>query len=96
MKVVKVRGETVVAVCDEEVLGRKFVDRKKGLRLEVNKKFYRGTLMDVKDSLNLIRDASIANLVGSRIIGEALNAGLIQSRAIIRVEGIPHAQIVEM
>jgi len=96
VKVVKVRGETVVAVCDEEILGRKFVDRKKGLKLEVNERFYRGNLVDIKDSLNLIRNASIANLVGSRIVDEALNAGLIQSRAIIRVKGVPHAQIVKM
>jgi len=96
VKVVKVRGETVVAVCDEEILGKKFVDQARGLKLEINEKFYRGVLMDVKSSLSLIREASIANLAGSRIVGEALNAGLIHSRAVIRVEGVPHAQIVKM
>ena len=92
----RVRGETVVAVCDEEVLGRSFFDRERRLKLEVNEKFYGGDLMSVEESLTLIRKASIANLVGSRIVGEALNAGLIQSKAIIRIGGVPHAQIVKM
>ncbi|RLI35176.1 DUF424 domain-containing protein [Candidatus Bathyarchaeota archaeon] len=96
VKVTKIRGETVVAVCDEELLGKRFVDEKRGLRLEVNERFYRGNIMDLKDCLRLLREASIANLVGSRIVEEALNAGLIHARAIIRIGGVPHAQIVRM
>ncbi|MHC1585965.1 MAG: DUF424 domain-containing protein [Candidatus Hecatellaceae archaeon] len=96
VKVTRVRGEVVVAVCDEELLGKKFVDEKRGLKLEVNERFYKGDLLSLEDSLKLIRGASIANLVGSRIVGEALTAGLIHSRAIIKIAGVPHAQIVKM
>lgn len=85
-----------MAVCDEEILGRTFVDRKRRLKLEVNERFYKGELMEVGRCLSLVRQASIVNLVGPRIVREALNAGLIQSKAIIRIEGIPHAQIVKM
>ena len=96
VRVIKIRGEVLVAACDEELLGKCFVDRERGLRLEVKESFYKGEIMDARESVNLIRKASIANLVGPRIVREALNFGLIKPKAIIEIGGIPHAQIVKM
>lgn len=96
VKVMRVRGETVVAACDEELLGKRFVDRQRGLKLEVNERFYGGEAVDLNRCISLLREASIANLVGSRVVEAAVSHGIIQSRAVIRIGGVPHAQIVRM
>jgi hypothetical protein len=96
VRVIKVKGEVLVTACDEELLGKCFVDEEKGLRLEVKESFYKGEIMNPKDSISLIRKASVANLVGSRIIREALNIGIVKPKAVIKVAGVPHAQIVKM
>ena len=64
--------------------------------IEVKESFYKGEIMNPKDSINLIRKASVANLVGSRIVGEALNIGIVKPKAVIKIAGVPHAQIVKM
>lgn len=85
--------DTVIAVCDAELFGKKFVENNK--ILDVNE-FYNGMEIDesiLKDYLSI---ATIANLVGERTISLAVNLGFIKKENIIYVKGIPHAQLFIM
>lgn len=92
----RVRNETIVAICDKELLGRKFKDNKKGIIFEVKENFFKGDKMSIDDSLTYLKSASIANLVGERIVGKAAKEGLIHHSAVIKIAGIPHAQLIRM
>jgi hypothetical protein len=88
----KSQGETVVAVCDCELLGKCFREGK--LILEVKREFYEGSLASVKDALKVIETSTIANIVGQRIVSEAIKAGLVCEESVIRISGVPHAQMI--
>ncbi|MBS3749449.1 MAG: DUF424 domain-containing protein [Candidatus Thermoplasmatota archaeon] len=43
-----------------------------------------------------LKDATIANLVGEEAIKCAVGMGLVSEDCILRIDGIPHAQMVRM
>jgi len=86
----------VVAVCDEELLGRSFNDRKKGLSLRIGESFYKGSKVKVDESIDHVKSASIANLVGSRIVKKAVSHGIVNPLSVLVIAGIPHVQIIRM
>ena len=91
LRVIRTQGEVLVIVCDPELLGKKFKQRE--LRLDVKESFYRGTEASVKECIAALREATIANLVGS-IVGHAIQAGVIERANVIRIQNVLHAQLV--
>jgi len=93
LRVLRVRGEVLVVVCDRELLGKTL--KRRGMKLEVKESFYRGREASIEECLRALRNATIANLVGY-IVDHAVRAGLIDRRSIFRFQGVPHAQLVKM
>lgn len=91
MKVYKVRGETVVAACDREILGQKFEEGE--LVLDVKKSFYYEAYVTEQTFINSMKVATIANLVGERVVSLAIREGYIDEENVIKIKGIPHAQM---
>jgi len=85
---------TLVAVCDPSILGETFHEGK--LKLEVKAEFYKGELTSIPEALRAINAADIANLVGNQIVNAAVQEGLVDPSAIIRIGGISHVQIVRL
>jgi len=92
MNLIRREGECIVAICDRELLGKRFEDGE--LQIHVSEGFYKGELVTLEEGLQALRQATIANLVGERIVAGALKAQLIHEHAIIRIQNIPHAQFV--
>jgi hypothetical protein len=86
--------DMVIGACDEHLLGKKF--RKGKLQIDVAKRFYEGERIDKKTLESFLRDATIANLVGNETVTCAVNLGLVDPECILKIKGIPHAQIVHM
>ncbi len=83
----------IVAICDAKILGKKF---EKGiLQLEVKKEFYGGDKKTEKEIIKIMKEFSAEdatfNIVGSKAIKAALEAGIIGKEGIIKIQGIPHA-----
>lgn len=93
LRVIQTQGEVLVIVCDSELLGKKFKQGK--LRLDVKESFYRGTEANIKECIAALRKATIANLVGS-IVGHAVKAGIIERENVLRIQNVPHAQLVSI
>ncbi|MFQ6050357.1 MAG: DUF424 domain-containing protein [Candidatus Hydrothermarchaeota archaeon] len=88
----RVKGETIVAICDEDILGKKFSEGE--LKLWVNPEFYGKKLVSAKEAIETLSNASIGNIVGKNIVRHAISAGLVLPENVIEVEGVPHAQIL--
>jgi len=86
--------DTVVAVCDEELLGVTLQGGR--VPFTVNEGFYRGVLGDVEEALEAMRQATICNLVGKRIVQAAMGRRMVHERAVIYFGDVPHAQIVRL
>lgn len=93
LRVLRTRGEVLVVICDAGLLGKEL---KKGeLRLKVDESFYCGEESSIETCLRALREATIANLVGS-IVEHAIKAGFIDQTSVLRIQNVPHAQMVKM
>ncbi|MFZ3077029.1 MAG: DUF424 family protein [Candidatus Aenigmatarchaeota archaeon] len=92
-KIHKSRGKTLLAVCDSDLLGKKFEEGK--LALYVNREFYGGQEIG-NDVLDFFPKADIINITGSKIVSLALKTRWVSKEGIIRIRRIPHAQIFSL
>ncbi len=87
-------GELLVAACDSELVGKRFEEGE--LCLELRPGFYDGERVDKRLLLEVLALATIANLAGEETVGAAVGAGLVDPECVIRIQGVPHAQLVRM
>ena len=92
VKIHKSSGSFVTAICDEELIGKKFKEGK--LVLDVSESFYKGNLIDDNKIEDYLKDSINLNLVGERSCDTALKLGLILKENIITIEGVKHAQSI--
>ena len=85
---------TMVACCDEDLIGKTF--REGRLRLSLEQGFYGDTVWAVGEALVLLDKADIMNLVGKTIIDAAIEKGIVHPAAVIVISGIPHVQVMRM
>jgi len=91
VKVHKKDNRTVVAVCDDELIGKKFEQGDK--QLDLTSDFYKGDQYTDKALVgDMIRNADSINLVGTVSVSLGIEEGLIDKNKIIKVDGVPHAQ----
>lgn len=89
-KVREGRHSDVIAVCDEDILGKTFEEGK--YCITVSEHFYRGEKGDAATIARLLRDADNVNLIGKESIALGLKLGIITKENIIIIAGVPHAQ----
>jgi len=92
MKVHKYNNKILVAASDADLIGKTFVDGK--LTLQVSKIFYGEEIVTAEQLIEKLKISTIANLVGKEAISIAINEKFIKEKGIIRIAGIPHAQMV--
>ncbi|MBC7120536.1 MAG: DUF424 family protein [Candidatus Methanosuratus sp.] len=85
-------GEVMIAVCDPQLVGKKFHDGR--LLLDVNEAFYKGELVSAEAAVDYLRKATVANLVGEVAVQCGKEAGLIHEDGVMTIDGVPHAQFV--
>jgi hypothetical protein len=94
IKIYKQGNDLLIGACDEKLLGKKFEDGK--FQIDVSKEFYGGKRISPEVLKKYLQDATIANLVGKETIKCAIDLGLIDPECIIKINGVPHAQMVRM
>lgn len=87
---------SVVAICDSDLLGKKFEEGKK--QLEVRENFYKGTEVDKKELIKIIKrqlieDATF-NIVGKESIQTAIETNIITKEAVAKIKNIPFALVL--
>ncbi len=93
-KVYREGNDTLVACCDDNLRGKTFEEG--DLILHVEESFYCGELFDDTELCSLLEGATVANMVGERTVELAISKGLIDKGNILRVRGVPHAQMVRI
>ncbi len=85
-----------VAICDEELIGKKFEEER--LQLDLTGKFFAGEEKNEKE----IREALIFyseedacfNIVGEKSCNISLELGLISKEGISRIDGVPFSLVL--
>jgi len=86
--------EVVVAICDEDLLGKTFTEG--AVKIEVSEKFYGGEKMNIREAMKIAKKATIANFLGKNAVKYAVKSKLVHKDAVMVVASIPHAQLVKM
>jgi len=85
-------GRTIVAVADQNLLGKKFEED--GKQLDLTGDFYKGEPMtDTNGISDLLRNADIVNVVGKEAVQLSLDEDVIEEDQVITIDNIPHAQV---
>jgi hypothetical protein len=85
----------MVAMCDEDVMGRVLREG----RIEINLKqyggFYKGELMSEEQVKYALKDGSIysANVVGNRSVGILIELGVVKEDEVRTIEGVRYVHI---
>jgi len=86
----------VVAICDKEILGKKFEDEE--FQIDVKENFFLGKEANEKEVVRIINDMlredATFNIVGKNSVNLALSIGLIEQEGIKEVQGIPIALVL--
>ena len=94
MKKYDTEGQKIVAVCDRNIIGKKF---KEGiLVLKLDECFYKGAVVCEEEVKDALLGATMANIAGEKSIACAVACGCIDPDTVIFIEGIPHAQMIQI
>lgn len=86
-------GKKVIAVCDSNILGKKFEE--KNMQLDLKSDFYYGSEMREDDLLREIGKCPCClNVVGKNSVGFCIRNNFADKENMIKIKGIPHAQAV--
>ena len=85
------QGHRLLAACDRDILGNEY--KQDELHLKVNEKFYCDESVDKETFLRFLKTVDMANLVGELVVSAAVEAGYIDEEYVLRIDGIPHAQL---
>jgi uncharacterized protein len=94
LNVKKVGGNVVLAVCDCDLLGKTLREGK--IVFHIKDEFYKGRKATVEEAIGLIGNSTIVNLVGEMCVGKAIAEGYVHPDAVLKIEGVPHAQIMKL
>ncbi len=86
----------VIAICDSELLGKRFEQGK--FQLDVKESFFKGEETDEEKAIEIMRNMekedSTFNIIGKKSVNAALKAGIIEEEGIGKIKGIPFALVL--
>ena len=96
VKVHKRQGHICAAACDEELLGETLEDNP--YHVTIKEDFFKGDLVEDEDKATsaLFQRSTSLNLFGERAVALGILAGCIDPDAVVRIKGVPHAQMFEI
>ena len=94
MKLRKIGNNVLLSICDAEILGKTLREGK--IVFQVTEEFYKGAEVELEEAIAMIENSTIVNMVGKNVVQKAVEKGYVHPEAIIKIEGIPHAQIVKL
>ncbi|MBO6083741.1 MAG: DUF424 family protein [Candidatus Methanomethylophilaceae archaeon] len=83
---------SVLAVCDESILGMTFSEGK--ISLHVSEGFYGGDSVSEEIMVEHFNRASSINIVGNEAVSVAIREGFVDADKILVIDGVRHAQVL--
>jgi len=77
---------TLVSVCSDDLLGKKFREEKN--LLDVNNHFFGGEKLPLSELKNILQEFDNVTLVGNDVVDEAVRRGFIKIESIKVVKGV--------
>ncbi len=81
----------MINICDIELIGSRLQEGE--LLIDITKEYFQQEIIEAFQAEELLRTCSIANLVGERIVSQAVQLKLAKERSIRRISGVPFLMI---
>ena len=95
IKIIKTYRD-VVAVCDKELIGKRFEEGK--FQLDVKENFFNGDETDEEKAIEIMEQMSMKdstfNIIGEKSVNTAIKAGIISREEIRKIQDIPFALVL--
>ncbi|HIG97663.1 MAG TPA: DUF424 family protein [Candidatus Aenigmarchaeota archaeon] len=91
--VLKQGKDVLLAICDENILGKTFSDGE--LEIFISD-FYKGKSCGAADAIKLAKKATIINAVGKDIINILIEKKFVNASSILKIGETSHAQVITM
>ena len=95
IKIIK-SHRNIVAVCDSELLGKKFEEGK--FQLDVKESFFSGEETSEEKAVQIMKkmsqDDATFNIIGEKSVNAALKAGIITKDGIRMIQGVRFALVL--
>jgi hypothetical protein len=95
IKIIKTYRD-VVAICDKELIGKRFEEDK--FQLKVKENFFNGDETDEEKAIEIMKQMSMKdstfNIVGKKSVNTAIKAGIISREGIKKIQDIPFALVL--
>lgn len=82
-------GKNIISICDKEVLGKKFNEKK--FQLDLSSNFYKGEEKTEDEVRKIVKEAYVLNIVGEKSVGFCLEEGWISKDKVNKIKNIPYA-----
>lgn len=85
------QGSLMVHICDLELVGRKI--EQDGLVIDVTESYFKQEVIEKQRAGELLSKCAIANLVGEKIVGQALSMKMAKEASVKKISGVPFLMI---
>jgi len=86
----------VVAICDEDLVGKRFEEEK--FQLDVKENFFKDKKVSEEEVIKIIQNLSqedaTFNIVGKSSVSTAIKTGIISQEDIKEIQGVPFALVL--
>jgi len=90
-RMTKYQGSIMVDICDLDLIGSKL--EQDGLVINLTKEYYQQEIIDQPYAQELLQKCDIANLVGDKIVKQALDLRMAKEISIRKISGVPFLMI---
>ena len=87
VKIVSRNGNTMLNMCDSELLGKTISDGK--LVMKISKNYYHDQFVEQEEAKDLLKKSNNINLVGNETISLSLELGIGTEQAVKLIDKIP-------
>lgn len=91
LKIHQCRDNVIVAVCDEELLGRTLRDG--DIVVTITEEFYKGDIVSQSEAMDAVKRSSNVNIFGEKAVSCAVECGAVNLDNVKIIDGVAHAQI---
>ncbi|WP_406661068.1 DUF424 family protein [Methanolobus sp. ZRKC3] len=91
LKIHRSGDNTIVAVCDEELIGRTL--KEGNIVVTITEEFYKGEIVSESEVKDAISQSSNVNIFGEKAVSCAIECGAVNSSCVKIIDGVAHAQI---
>ena len=94
VKIVSRNGNTMLNMCDSELLGKTISDGK--LVMKISKNYYHDQFVEQEEAKDLLKKSNNINLVGNETSSLSLELGIGTEQAVKLIDKIPFLIIIKM